>query len=136
MHHALVVVTPFVHQVYGTSPYQAASSFLQLNKGDTLTITEQKKYIHGSGWFLLMDINNDCSLYMATHEIDTFYAQGYVCTLADLDLKKNYYEYKINESLDLQNHDDFNLYIEKLQEVTELKHRFEDTDKPSFRKVV
>ncbi len=99
-----------------TCPRPEHTFILDLHKGDIITVTEEKKYVDSLGWLLLVMIN-DYSFFMFVDEIEEFIANKKITSLLDLELRMNYLDYKVNESLDVLNKEKFDVFARELNDL-------------------
>jgi hypothetical protein len=111
-----IVLTPFQYMIECTCPRPEHTFILDLHKGDIITVTEEKKYVDSLGWLLLVMIN-DYSFFMFVDEIEEFIANKKITSLLDLELRMNYLDYKVNESLDVLNKEKFDVFARELNDL-------------------
>ncbi|HWJ77661.1 MAG TPA: hypothetical protein VNR61_06265 [Niallia sp.] len=120
MKNDFIVLTPFQYMIECTCPRPEHTFILDLHKGDIITITEERKYVDSLGWMLLVMIN-DTSFYMFTDEIEEFIEQKKISSLLDIEWRMIYLEYKVNESLDKLNKEEFNQFALELNELKQIQ---------------
>lgn len=123
MKNDFIVLTPFQYMIECTCPRPEHTFILDLHKGDIITITEERKYVDSLGWMLLVMIN-DTSFYMFTDEIEEFIEQKKISSLLDIEWRMIYLEYKVNESLDKLNKEEFNQFALELNELKQIQENF------------
>ncbi|HEO8419187.1 hypothetical protein [Niallia sp. FSL W8-0635] len=116
MKNEFIVLTPFQYMIECTCPRPEHTFILDLHKGDIITVTEEKKYVDSLGWLLLVMIK-DYSFFMFVDEIEEFIATKKITSLLDMQLRMNYLEFKVNESLDVLNKEQFELFASELNEL-------------------
>ncbi|MEM5592979.1 hypothetical protein AAHH67_16565 [Niallia circulans] len=65
---------------------------------------------------------NDYSFFMFIDEIEEFIANKKITSLMDMELRMNYLEYKVNESLDGLNKEQFELFAKELNTLKSLQN--------------
>jgi len=115
-----VVLKSFQYLIECTCPSPDHTFMLEFHKGDTFIITEEKKYVDSLGWLVLVLIK-DYSVYMYIDELEEFVAEKKICSIMDLELKINYLQYKVNETLDSMDEGNFSLYAKELVELKEVQ---------------
>lgn len=121
MNQKFILLSNYQYQMECTCTNPEHILVIQLNKGDTLTLSKGKKYIDGIGWCYSVVINRDRQLYMFSLEVDQLYLDGVICSKTDLLLKINYATYKVNQSLDHKDKALFKLYAEELEQLKEIE---------------
>ncbi|MGN8844251.1 hypothetical protein ACTNDN_15690 [Niallia sp. HCP3S3_B10] len=116
MKNDFIVLTPFQYMIECTCPRPEHTFRLDLHKGDIITVTEEKKYVDSLGWLLLVMIN-DFSFFMFVDEIEEFIANKKITSLLDMELRMNYLDYKVNESLDVLNKEKFEVFARELNDL-------------------
>lgn len=96
---------------------------IEVRKGTILTITPDKKYVEGLGWYFLIDFNGEFQVYINIHDFEHYYFQEIFCSLVDFDLRYNYIQYKINQSLDERNIEAFDHLSNELTQLNNLKDK-------------
>ncbi|TRZ38048.1 hypothetical protein CEQ21_21790 [Niallia circulans] len=119
MQNQFLVVKPFQYMVECTCPRPDHTFFLDLHKGDIITVTEEKKYVDSLGWLMLVMIN-DYSVYMFVQELEDFIDEEKIVSVLDMELKRNYLQFKVNESLDTLDKEGFEQYAKELTIVKEM----------------
>ncbi|MDE5053241.1 hypothetical protein [Niallia taxi] len=119
MQNQFLVVKPFQYMVECTCPRPDHTFFLDLHKGDIITVTEEKKYVDSLGWLMLVMIN-DYSVYMFVQELEDFIDEEKIVSVLDMELKRNYLQFKVNESLDILDKEGFEQYAKELAKVKEM----------------
>jgi hypothetical protein len=123
MKNDFIVLTPFQYMIECTCPRPEHTFMLDLHKGDIITVTEERKYVDSLGWLLLVMIN-DYSFFMFVDELEEFIATKKMTSLLDMELRMNYLEYKVNESLDGLNKEQFELFASELNELKSVQKDF------------
>ncbi|KAA0547075.1 hypothetical protein FZW96_13925 [Bacillus sp. BGMRC 2118] len=99
---------------------------IAMKKGSVLTITPEKKYVDGRGWYFLIDFNKKFQLFINTNDFLRYYQQEIFCSLLDFDLKYNYLNYKVNVALDERDVKAFNEFTSELIMMNDLKEKMEE----------
>ncbi|WP_312094478.1 hypothetical protein [Niallia sp.] len=120
MNNDFIVLTPFQYMIECTCPRPEHTFILDLHKGDIIAVTEERKYVDSLGWLILVMIK-DYSFYMFVDEIEEFVANKKITALLDMELRMNYLEYKVNESLDGLNKADFEVFARELNELKSIQ---------------
>jgi hypothetical protein len=121
MNHRFVVLKHFVFELDCTC--SNCMQKIEMKKGNILTITPEKKYADGMGWYFLIDINNEHQIYISIYDFEGFYLDGKICSFLDFELRMNYIEYKVNQALDLKDCTQFEHYANKKNEMKKLKEK-------------
>jgi len=122
MQNQFMVTKPFQYMVECTCPRPDHTFFIDLHKGDIITVTDEKKYVDSLGWLMLVMIN-DYSVYMFVQELEDFINEEKIVSILDMELKRNYLQFKVNESLDKMDKESFEQYakdLAKIKEMTEI----------------
>ncbi|PKG23780.1 hypothetical protein [Niallia nealsonii] len=120
MNNNYVVLKSFQYLIECTCPSPEHTFMLEFDKGDTFIITDEKKYVDSLGWLVLVLIKNS-SVYMYIDELEEFVEDKKICSIMDLELKINYLEYKVNETLDSMDEGNFSLYAKELSALKEVQ---------------
>ncbi|MEK5440935.1 hypothetical protein [Fredinandcohnia sp. FSL W7-1320] len=96
---------------------------IEVKKGTVLTITPDRKYVDNLGWYVLIDFDDKFQVYINIHDFEKYYFENMFCSFIDLDLKLNYLEYKLNESLDERNEEAFHILSSELMDMNELREK-------------
>jgi len=96
---------------------------IEVKKGTILTITPDRKYVDNLGWYVLIDFDDKFQVYINIHDFEKYYFENMFCSFIDLDLKLNYLEYKLNESLDERNEEAFHILSSELMDMNELREK-------------
>ncbi|WP_445490942.1 hypothetical protein [Niallia sp. 03133] len=115
-----VVTTSFQYMIECTCPSPDHTFIIDVHKGDIITVTEEKKYVDSLGWLALVLIN-DYRFYMYIQELEDFVSEGKIFSVMDLDLKINYLQYKVNETLDSLDKNNFSFYAKELAKLKEIQ---------------
>lgn len=116
-----IALKTFVHQIDCFCPGGEHADYITINKGDVIEITEERNFTEGNGWYFLIGINDQCFFYMAIEEMEQYVAKEQVISIVDMNLKMNYLQFKINQSLDSLDEASFVNYTNQLNEVSDLK---------------
>jgi hypothetical protein len=115
-----IALKTFVHQIDCFCPDDEHANYITINKGDVIEVTKERNFIEGSGWYFLIGINEQCFFYMAIEELEQYVLKERVVTKLDINLRINYLQFKINQSLDLLDEASFVNYTNQLNEVNDL----------------
>lgn len=63
---------------------------------------------------------NDYSVYMFVQELEDFIDEEKIVSVLDMELKRNYLQFKVNESLDILDKEGFEQYAKELAKVKEM----------------
>lgn len=111
----------FDHHIDCFCPDDDHSEVVTIHKGDIIDITPERKYTVINGWYALVILNQSCSFYVAVEDLEWYFSKRQIVTMLDVDLQMNYYQYKINQSLDKGDEESFMAFTEKMNESNELK---------------
>ena len=120
MNNDFIVLTPFPYMIECTCPSPEHTFILDLHKGDIITVSEERKYVDSLGWLILVMIK-DYSFYMFVDEIEEFVANKQITGLLDMEWRMNYLEYKVNESLDGLNKENFEVFARELNDLKSIQ---------------
>ncbi|MFE8702955.1 hypothetical protein ACFYKX_20310 [Cytobacillus sp. FJAT-54145] len=123
-HQNFIILKNFHYQVECYCPCSEHAQFLEFEKGDTLTITSEKKYLDGMGWFFLVEWNHNHRYFMSIKEIEAIYNDLKMCSFMDLELRTNYFNFKVNQSLDKGDREQFLFFSEQLSELKNLRKAY------------
>ncbi|MFT8322827.1 MAG: hypothetical protein ABF649_18305 [Bacillus sp. (in: firmicutes)] len=115
-----IVASSFQYMIECTCPSPDHVFSINLHKGDMITVTEEKKYIDSLGWLVLVLIN-DYQVYMYIQELEDFVAERKIYSVMDLDLKINYLQFKVNETLDSLDKNNFSVFAKELVQLREIQ---------------
>lgn len=118
MNSSFVTLKPFEYELNCKCPERHPIHF---SAGDILTIEEEKRYVDGLGWYVLITINDEYNIFMFSDDIEHLYMKGTICAISDLDLRINYLRFKVNEALDTRDKDAFLLFSSELGKVMNLR---------------
>ena len=118
-----IAVKTFDHQVDCFCPDADHSEVVTIHRGDIIEITPERKYTVINGWYALVIINQSFSFYMAVEDIEWYFTKEQLITLLDVDLKINYFQYKINQALDEGDEISFMNFTEKMNDSNEMKEK-------------
>ncbi|UOQ94299.1 hypothetical protein MUO14_04875 [Halobacillus shinanisalinarum] len=116
------------------------SAYLELRqtdsfeKHDMIVMTAPPHYVDPMGWYLPLSVG-DHNFYMSASMLENYYKQGYITTMDDLLLARNYNLFKINWALDEKDKDQFDRHTTHLYELEKLIAKAEDAvgpEVPSF----
>jgi hypothetical protein len=118
-----VIMKPFCHEVGCCCPEQQHQHMINFRQGDIWTITNNRKYVDGLGWYCLIDINNEFQFFIYVDDIQELHVKGSICSIWDLDLKINHLNFKINEALDTHDREVFLSLSNELHHVQQVKSK-------------
>lgn len=121
MKHCFVILKNSVLEVECPCTKCEGLKKIQVKKGAILTITPDKKYVDGIGWYFLIDFNKEFQVYINIHDFEHYYFQQIFCSFLEFDLKYNYIEYKVNEALDDRDKVAFIHFSNELKNLTQLR---------------
>ncbi|WP_129730994.1 IDEAL domain-containing protein [Ectobacillus funiculus] len=94
---------------------------IYFSAGDILTIEEERRYVDGMGWYVLITINDEYNMFMFLEDIEHLRMKGTICAISDLDLRINYLRFKVNEALDTRDKEAFLIFSSELGKVMNLR---------------
>lgn len=115
MQSSFVVKRSFQHEVDCFCSEEKHSNIIQMQKGDRFVLSGERKYVEHLGWYFQIIVNEAYQVFILLSDIQQLYEHNLICSLLDLELAINYYEYKVNQSLDEKDKDTFDHYIQKLE---------------------
>lgn len=118
-----IAVKTFDHQVDCFCPDADHSEVVTIHRGDIIEITPERKYTVINGWYALVIINQSFSFYMAVEDIEWYFTKEQMISMLDVDLKVNYFQYKINQALDEGDEISFMNFTEKMNDSNEMKEK-------------
>lgn len=118
-----IAVKTFDHQVDCFCPDADHSEVVTIHRGDIIEITPERKYTVINGWYALVIINQNFSFYMAVEDIEWYFTKEQMISMLDVDLKVNYFQYKINKALDEGDEISFMNFTEKMNDSNEMKEK-------------
>ncbi|AYA76201.1 hypothetical protein DOE78_12535 [Bacillus sp. Y1] len=118
-----IAVKTFDHQVDCFCPDADHSEVVTIHRGDIIEITPERKYTVINGWYALVIINQNFSFYMAVEDIEWYFTKEQMISMLDMDLKVNYFRYKINQALDEGDEISFMNFTEKMNDSNEMKEK-------------
>ncbi|WP_257351025.1 IDEAL domain-containing protein [Pseudalkalibacillus decolorationis] len=122
----LIAVKTFEHQIDCFCPGGDHANFLTINKGDIIEVTNERKFTMANGWYFLVGINDLCIFYIALEDLEQYFMKERLLSVLEIDLKINYFQFKINETLDTGDEASFLSYTNKLIESSELQVKLEN----------
>ncbi|WP_391559629.1 hypothetical protein, partial [Robertmurraya sp.] len=120
-----IAVKTFDHQVDCFCPDADHSEVVTIHRGDIIEITPERKYTVINGWYALVIINQSFSFYMAVEDIEWYFTKEQMISMLDVDLKINYFQYKINQALDEGDEISFMKFTEKMNDSNEMKEKLQ-----------
>ncbi|MCP3028214.1 hypothetical protein [Halobacillus sp. A5] len=127
MHQPLIVTETFDH-IFNAA-YSQLTHTISFNKFETISLNGTPHYIEPLGWYVPL-ISNNSSFHMSSAKLEEYYEQGFVTTYDDLVLKKNYCQFKVNQSLDLNEKNYFTKYAAQLNDTELLLQEYEKSRTP------
>lgn len=124
-HHYLIVTKSFEHIVECFCPDGDHSDVLEVKKEDFIEVTNDKKFLFDTGWYILVILNRHWHFYMALDDLDKYFTKGYLASLVDIELKINHLKFQIDQSLGKGDEPSFLHSTKCLKESSELKVRLE-----------
>lgn len=118
-----IAVITFDHQVDCFCPDEDHSEVVTIHRGDIIEITPERKYTVINGWYALVIINQSFSFFMAVEDIEWYFTKEQMISMLDVDLKINYFQYKINQALDEGDEISFMNFTEKMNDSNEMKEK-------------
>lgn len=118
-----IIMKPFCHEVGCCCPEQQHQHMINFRQGDIWTITNNRKYVDGLGWYCLIDINNEFQFFIYVDDIQELHAKGSIYSIWDLDLKINYLNFKINKALDTHDREAFLSLSNELHHAQQVKSK-------------
>lgn len=123
MKHRFVILKSSVIEVECPCTNCEGLKKIKVKKGTILTITPEKKFVDGLGWYFLIDFNKEFQVYINIHDFEQYYFQQIFCSFLDFDLKYNYIEYKVNQALDERNIVAFNHLSNEIKNLNEMRDK-------------
>ncbi|MEI5908931.1 hypothetical protein WAK64_17930 [Bacillus spongiae] len=115
-----VLLLPYLHKIDCFRSMDPIPLTLQLKMGDEVRICDERKFVENAGWYVLIEINEVHSYFINIEDLESMYLQGFMCSFDDLELKINYVQYKINESLEKNDKVDFFTYSDQLKKLQQI----------------
>ncbi|MGP7815657.1 hypothetical protein [Niallia sp. 01092] len=115
-----IVAKSFQYIIECTCPSPDHSFMIDLHKGDIITVTDEQKYVDTLGWLVLVLIK-DHRIYMYSQELEEFVKEEKIYSVMDLELRINYLQFKVNETLDSMDKNNFSLYAKELIQLKEIQ---------------
>ncbi|MGO4889292.1 hypothetical protein ACJ2A9_16205 [Anaerobacillus sp. MEB173] len=116
----IVVKKAFEHKVDCFHSGQQYRDVFRFNRGDVIEITQERKYIAELGWYFRVNINNIVSYFMSISAIENYYRENKVCSLLDLELEVNYWDFQVDTALEKREENLFQTGAKQLKKVKEL----------------
>ncbi|WP_101843136.1 hypothetical protein [Halobacillus sp. Marseille-P3879] len=124
---SLIVTQAFNHVQNAAFPELRQS--IPFHKFETISLNGSPHYIDPVGWYIPL-VNSTTTFHMSSDKLEEYYREGYVTTYDDLILKRNYLQYKVNQSLDVHDKDHFSLYASQLNEIEMLLSSYGENKNP------
>lgn len=99
------------------------SGFIHLQYGDIMTITNQGKFVYGTGWFILITIKDSIKDFVFMPELDEAINTNKLQTGIDVMLDHSISTFYLDKSLVHRNKELFLSLSTKLKESSFLLHR-------------
>jgi hypothetical protein len=116
-----IALKTFGHQIDCFCPGGEHADKIIIHKGDIIEVTKERNFIEGNGWYFLIGINDQSFFYMAIDELELYCKNERLVSMLDIDLRINYLQFKINQSLDSGDKASFVKYTNKLKEENDCK---------------
>ncbi|MFC7322004.1 hypothetical protein [Halobacillus campisalis] len=127
MNQPLIVTQPFSH--VQNAAYEELKKTIHFHKFEKINLTDPPHYIDPMGWYIPL-ANDRCAFHLSSDTLDEYYRKGFITTYDDLVLERNYLQYKINQSLDDNAKEQFELFADKLNKVNHLIDSFTKSKNP------
>lgn len=88
---------------YGYNKDNLVSNSKTLQHGDILTILNQKRYVVGVGWFILISINEKIKEFMSAKELEKAMNSNKLMSIIDTMLEYFNVSYQLDKALELRN---------------------------------
>ncbi|KKI91200.1 hypothetical protein WQ54_16115 [Bacillus sp. SA1-12] len=121
MNEHFIAVKPFEHQIECFCPDGDHSDEIMIKYGDIIEVSKERKYVIDHGWYGLVIINNYYSFYMSLDSLNQYFKKGTILSRLDIELKVNYLNFRIDQSLDEGDEVSFNYHTKFLKRLTDLK---------------
>lgn len=115
----------FEHQIDCFCPDAGHADVVTISKGDIMEVTNERRYIDDFGWYFLIFINKSRDFFIAIEDLEHYFKCGYILSLVDLDLKVNYLQFKIDQTLEKGDEESFLQHTKKLTEANKNKSKLE-----------
>ncbi|MFL0365888.1 IDEAL domain-containing protein [Pseudobacillus sp. 179-B 2D1 NHS] len=121
-----IATETFEHQIDCFCPEGDHADVLKINKGDVIEVTNEHKFTMINGWYLLVKINDQYVFYMALADLEQYCIKERILSILEINLKMNFWRFKINEALDTGDEASFLSYTNRLLESSELQIKLEN----------
>jgi hypothetical protein len=108
---------------YGYKKENIVSSLKTLQYGDILTVLNQKRYVVGVGWFVLISINEKTKDFMLVRELEEAMNSNKMISIIDTMLEYFNLSYQLDKALELRNKQLFLNLLENKKESSFLYDR-------------
>jgi uncharacterized protein YpiB (UPF0302 family) len=115
----------FQHQIDCFCPNGIKEDVVTIHRGDIIEITSERKYMMENGWYFLIRHNDKYDFYIALEDLETYYVDEKLASNLDIELLLNYFDYKIDQALDIGDEKSFFTFTTKLKEISDLKEKIE-----------
>ncbi|MCD5323292.1 MULTISPECIES: hypothetical protein [Pontibacillus] len=120
MEYTWIVTKSFEHKIDCFCSGEPHTSKIPFQKGDRIELTDEVKNVEPMGWYVRIIMNQTYQVFVHIDDLEDFYEHHLIQSEMDLDLQRNYYQYKVNTALDEWNQDQFSHYVNKLEEVQDV----------------
>ncbi|MDG5789089.1 hypothetical protein QA612_16655 [Evansella sp. AB-P1] len=108
---------------YGNKKSNVIRNKEKISQGDILEILDEGKFILGLGWYVLVIINNEQSVFASISELEKGMEKKELQSLIDLELEHNYLKYQVERALILKNKELFKNVINQYKDFHFLKKK-------------
>jgi hypothetical protein len=119
-----IAVKTFEHLIECFCPGGNHADVVTINKGDIIKVTNERKFKMANGWYFLVEVNGRCIFYMALEDLEYYFIKEQLSSMFDIELKRNYLKFKINQALDTGEETSFMNYTTELKKINNLKEKF------------
>ncbi|QHE53570.1 hypothetical protein [Pontibacillus sp. HMF3514] len=123
MQSSFVVKRSFQHEADCFCTGEQHTNIIQLQKGDRIELTNERKYVEHLGWYFQIIVNESYHVYFLLSDLQKIYEYNLICSLLDLELEINYYEYKVDHALEYKEKEPFDFYVQQLENARHLLHK-------------
>jgi len=126
MYRHFIVKETFKHRKECFCPDQAHAHDVTIYEGDIIEIINDRRYIDDKGWYFLISINSLHEFYLSLEELENYYASGVIVSATDIELSLNYFQFKIDEALDMGDEERFFQFTQNFIEARSLLQKIEN----------
>ncbi|KGX86822.1 hypothetical protein [Pontibacillus marinus] len=123
MQSSFVVKRSFQHGADCFCTGEQHTNIIQLQKGDRFELTNERKYVEHLGWYFQITINESYHVYILLSDLQKIYEHSLICSLLDLELEINYYEYKVDHALENKEKEIFDYYVQQLEKARSILYK-------------